>query len=148
MRANTDDPENAEERQFLRVLRGLCVRIRPVVGRSLFVHDVAAVPVVRRRLFHRLGHHAINVNQRWVANHAGCLALDIEFQFAALREELEVSQVELASALGVSQPAVVAMEQRGNDIKLSTMKRYVEAMGGKLRVDVELLTGRHIGCNV
>ena len=32
--------------------------------------------------------------------------------------------------------------------KLSTMKRYVEAMGGKLRVDVELPTGRHIGFNV
>ncbi len=55
----------------------------------------------------------------------------LEVSLQALREELEVSQVELASALGVSQPAVVAMEQRGNDIKLSTMKRYVEAMGGK-----------------
>ncbi|HAU4875382.1 XRE family transcriptional regulator [Aeromonas hydrophila] len=72
----------------------------------------------------------------------------LEVRIQALREELEVSQVELAKALGVSQPAVVAMEQRGNDIKLSTMKRYVEAMGGKLRVDVELPTGRHIGFNV
>ena len=34
-------------------------------------------------------------------------------------KELEVSQVELAKALGVSQPAVVAMEQRGSDIALS-----------------------------
>ena len=72
----------------------------------------------------------------------------LEVCIQALREELEVSQVELAKALGVSQPAVVAMEQRGSDIKLSTMKRYVEAMGGKLRVDVELPTGRHIGFNV
>ena len=72
----------------------------------------------------------------------------LEVRIQALREELEVSQVELAKALGVSQPAVVAMEQRGSDIKLSTTKRYVEAMGGKLRVDVELPTGRHIGFNV
>mgnify|MGYP003408687463 FL=1 len=72
----------------------------------------------------------------------------LEVRIQALREELEVAQVELAKALGVSQPAVVAMEQRGSDIKLSTMKRYVEAMGGKLRVDVELPTGRHIGFNV
>ena len=72
----------------------------------------------------------------------------LEVRLPALRAELEVSQVELASVLGISQPAVVAMEQRGNDIKLSTMKRYVEAMGGKLRVDVELPTGRHIGFNV
>ena len=71
----------------------------------------------------------------------------LEVRIQALREELEVSQVELAKALGVSQPAVVAMEQRGSDIKLSTMKRYVEAMGGKLRVDVELPTGRHLGFN-
>ena len=72
----------------------------------------------------------------------------LEVRIQALREELEVSQIELAKALCVSQPAVVAMEQRGSDIKLSTMKRYVEAMGGKLRVDVELPTGRHIGFNV
>ena len=72
----------------------------------------------------------------------------LEVRIQALREELEVSQIELAKALGVSQPAVVAMEKRGSDIKLSTMKRYVEAMGGKLRVDVELPTGRHIGFNV
>ena len=72
----------------------------------------------------------------------------LEVRIQALRVELEVSQIELAKALGVSQPAVVAMEQRGSDIKLSTMKRYVEAMGGKLRVDVELPTGRHIGFNV
>jgi hypothetical protein len=25
------------------------------------------------------------------------------------------------------------------------MKKYVEAMGGKLRIDVELPTGKHIG---
>ena len=57
-------------------------------------------------------------------------------------------QVELACGVGISQAALVAMEQGGNDIKLSTMKRYVEAMGGKLRVDVELPTGRHVGFNV
>ena len=41
----------------------------------------------------------------------------LEVRIQALREELEVSQVELAKALGVSQPAVVAMEQRGSDIE-------------------------------
>ncbi|MFH4312633.1 transcriptional regulator, partial [Acinetobacter baumannii] len=29
-----------------------------------------------------------------------------------------------------------------------TMKKYVEAMGGKLRIDVELPTGKHIGFNL
>ncbi|HFX6219073.1 TPA: transcriptional regulator, partial [Acinetobacter baumannii] len=27
-------------------------------------------------------------------------------------------------------------------------KKYVEAMGGKLRIDVELPTGKHIGFNL
>lgn len=85
-------------------------------------------------------------SQQRIQEMANELLLEVRIQ--ALREELEVSQVELAKALGVSQPAVVAMDQRGSDIKLSTMKRYVEAMGGKLRVDVELPTGRHIGFNV
>lgn len=72
----------------------------------------------------------------------------LEVRLQALREELELSQETIAKDLGITQPAVVAMERRGADIKLSTMKRYVEAMGGKLRVDVELPTGKHIGFNV
>ncbi|GJC07601.1 MULTISPECIES: helix-turn-helix domain-containing protein [Aeromonas] len=85
-------------------------------------------------------------SQQRIKDMADELMLEVRLQ--AVREELEVSQVELASALGITQPAIVKLEQRGSDVKLSTMKRYVEAMGGKLRVDVELPTGRHIGFNV
>lgn len=67
--------------------------------------------------------------------------LILEAGLSMLREDLEISQKELAEALGVSQPAVVQMEQRGNDIKLSTLKRYVEAMGGKLSLAVQMPTG-------
>ncbi|QLB14555.1 transcriptional regulator [Mannheimia granulomatis] len=67
--------------------------------------------------------------------------LILEAGLSMLREDLEISQKELAKALGVSQPAVVQMEQRGNDIKLSTLKRYVEAMGGKLSLAVQMPTG-------
>jgi len=35
------------------------------------------------------------------------------------------------------------MEKRGRDIKLSTLKRYVEASGSKLRLDIELPDGSH-----
>ena len=35
-----------------------------------------------------------------------------------------------------------------NLIKLSSLKRYFEAMGGKLHVDVELLGGTHYGFSV
>lgn len=67
----------------------------------------------------------------------------LEVNLYALREQLAMSQAAVAKAMGISQPSVVAIEQRGNDIKLSTMKRYVEAMGGKLRIDVELPDGKH-----
>ncbi|RGE48651.1 hypothetical protein MHD_01535 [Mannheimia granulomatis] len=67
--------------------------------------------------------------------------LILEAGLSMLREDLEISQKELAKVLGVSQPAIVQMEQRGNDIKLSTLKRYVEAMGGKLSIAVQMPTG-------
>ena len=69
-------------------------------------------------------------------------------QLYLIREELEISQKQLAEALGIKQQSLSAIENRGNDLKISTMKKYVEAMGGKLRIDVELPTGKHIGFNV
>ncbi|MFP6821898.1 helix-turn-helix domain-containing protein, partial [Acinetobacter sp.] len=55
---------------------------------------------------------------------------------------------ELAEILGIKQPSLSAIENRGHDLKISTIKKYVEAMGGKLRIDVELPTGKHIEFNV
>lgn len=72
----------------------------------------------------------------------------LENQLSRIREELEISQQELAQTMGIKQPSLSAIENRGNDLKISTMKKYVEAMGGKLRIDVELPTGKHIGFNV
>jgi|SRR5699024_963909 DNA-binding XRE family transcriptional regulator len=74
--------------------------------------------------------------------------LFLENQLYRIREELEISQKELAQTLGIKQPSLSAIENRGNDLKISTMKKYVEAMGGKLRIDVELPTGKHIGFTV
>ena len=72
----------------------------------------------------------------------------LENQLYLIREELEISQKELAETLGIKQPSLSAIENRGNDLKISTMKKYVEAMGGKLRIDIELPTGKHTGFNV
>lgn len=47
-----------------------------------------------------------------------------------LREELNMSQTELAAAMGIKQPTVAKMEQADNDPRLSTLKRYVTALGG------------------
>lgn len=61
-----------------------------------------------------------------------------------LREELNISQTELAAAMGVKQPTVAKMEQADNDPRLSTLKRYVTALGGELSIDVKLPTGKRI----
>lgn len=71
------------------------------------------------------------------------LLLTVKLQ--SLREELELTQSELAKTMGISQPSVVAIEQRGEDVKLSTLKRYVEAIGGRMSIDIELPTGKHVG---
>ncbi|RLA37896.1 MAG: transcriptional regulator [Gammaproteobacteria bacterium] len=72
----------------------------------------------------------------------------LELQLARLREESQLSQQEIADILGISQPSVANLEKRGEEVKLSTLKRYVEALGGKLTLDIEFTDGRHIGINV
>jgi transcriptional regulator with XRE-family HTH domain len=64
-----------------------------------------------------------------------------ELHLAALREQMNLTQSELANALGVKQPTVSDMEKPGRDIRLSSLKLYVEAAGGKLSVNVELPDG-------
>lgn len=52
-----------------------------------------------------------------------------------LRKASYLSQSDLAARLGVSQPEVSRLERRlheGKDMKLQNLKRYVEALGGKL----------------
>ena len=85
-------------------------------------------------------------SQHRIAEMADEMLLEVKFQ--AIREELEITQAELARNMGISQPSVVAIEQRGNDVKLSTIKRYIEAMGGKMSINIELPTGKHVGFNV
>ncbi|RYC48490.1 hypothetical protein DEH81_06425 [Pectobacterium zantedeschiae] len=71
----------------------------------------------------------------------GIMLLNIHL--AELRERVQKTQVEMAQTLGLKQPTVAVMEKPGRDLKLSTLKRYVEATGSKLRLDVELPDGSH-----
>lgn len=61
-----------------------------------------------------------------------------------LREELNLSQTEMAHAMGVKQPTIARMEHADNDPRLSTLKRYVTALGGEISIDVKLPTGKRI----
>ncbi|MGL4859002.1 MAG: helix-turn-helix domain-containing protein [Enterobacteriaceae bacterium] len=69
----------------------------------------------------------------------------LNIHLAELRERVAKTQNEMAQALGVKQPTVAEMEKRGRDLRLSSLKRYVEAAGGKLRLDIELPDGSHYG---
>jgi DNA-binding XRE family transcriptional regulator len=50
-----------------------------------------------------------------------------------LRQAAQQTQQDLAAALGVGQDTISRLEKR-SDMLLSTMRRYVEAMGGSLEL--------------
>lgn len=54
-----------------------------------------------------------------------------------LRRRREISQQELAAALGVSQVNVSRIEHE-DDLQLSTMRRFIEALGGELIVQARI----------
>lgn len=68
----------------------------------------------------------------------------LETGLQLLREDLALSQKTVAEAMGVKQPRITQIEQGGADQRLITIKRYIEAMGGKLSLVVEMPDG--IGC--
>ena len=65
-----------------------------------------------------------------------------------LREELNISQTEMAAAMGIKQPTLAKMEQADNDPRLSTLKRYVAALGGELSIYVKLPNGKRIAFQI
>ena len=50
-----------------------------------------------------------------------------------LRKARFLSQEEVAEALRVNQPAVAKLEKRG-DMHVSNLRRYIEALGGRLEI--------------
>jgi len=53
-----------------------------------------------------------------------------------LRQALRRTQVEIAHELGINQDSVSRLEQRA-DILISTLRGYIEAMGGSLSIIAE-----------
>lgn len=58
-----------------------------------------------------------------------------------LRKEQGVTQIEVADRLGVSQGSVSELERR-EDVYLSTLRGYVEALGGQLEINAVFGTNR------
>ncbi len=60
------------------------------------------------------------------------------YRLRELREASELTQVELAARLHVSQNRVSRIEHGDIDrAQVDTLRKYVEAVGGRLRVEVE-----------
>ena len=63
-----------------------------------------------------------------------------EMPLHELRWALKLTQQELAEKLQVNQPAIAKMERRA-DMYVSSLRSYVEAMGGKLTIVAEFPEG-------
>ena len=57
-----------------------------------------------------------------------------------LRERQQVSQIAVADKLGVRQPTVSKIERR-EDVNVSTLRRYVNALGGELHITARFPDG-------
>lgn len=67
-------------------------------------------------------------------------ALLADMPLAELRQARQLSQEQLAAELDVRQPAVAKMEKKA-DMYISTLRRFIEAMGGQLVISAHFPDG-------
>jgi hypothetical protein len=67
----------------------------------------------------------------------------VELNLQALRQQLGVTQAELAEASGFAQGEISRIEQREDHI-VSTLRRLVRSLGGELEVHARFPDGRDI----
>lgn len=61
----------------------------------------------------------------------------VKMKLQEIRKELGLTQEELARTMEISQPELSRIE-RGSNPLLATLRRYIEALGGELEVQVVL----------
>jgi DNA-binding Xre family transcriptional regulator len=84
--------------------------------------------------FSELTERARKNNPNWGANIPEYRrAMEDALALADLRQSRNVTQVDLAAELGISQGNVSRMETR-SEIYLSTLRHYIEALGGRLEI--------------
>jgi transcriptional regulator with XRE-family HTH domain len=64
-----------------------------------------------------------------------------EMPLHELRQARQLSQQELAEVLGLNQATISKLERRA-DMYLSSLRRFVEAMGGELEISAKFPEGR------
>lgn len=74
-------------------------------------------------------------SQAWIKEESARLIEEYQ-TLQKLRQAQDLTQVQLAETLGVQQ-ATVAKYEKQTDLLLSTLARYVSALGGTLKLTVE-----------
>lgn len=75
--------------------------------------------------------------ERQARSNAKAKAMMAEMVLAEIRRESNMTQTELAQAMGVSQPALSKLESQ-DDMQISTLRRIIHALGGELEMVVKM----------
>jgi hypothetical protein len=78
--------------------------------------------------------------ERRARNQAATKALVAELPLGELRQARHLTQVALAEALATSQAEISKVEHR-TDVYVSTLRRYIEALGGQLDITARFPDG-------
>lgn len=73
-------------------------------------------------------------------SHEKAMAMMADMPLAELRQARHFSQEQLAAELEVKQPAVAKLEKKA-DMYISTLRRFIEAMGGHLEISAHFPEG-------
>ncbi len=79
--------------------------------------------------------------ERRDSNRAATEEMLAELPLAELRQALQMTQETLAELLETSQPEISKIEHR-TDVYVSTLRRYIEAMGGELQIIARFPEGK------
>lgn len=75
--------------------------------------------------------------ERRAANEAAAAEMNREYVLAQIRREVGVTQTDMADRLGVAQPTYATFE-RNDNMQIGTLRRIVDALGGVLKIQVEI----------
>ncbi len=87
---------------------------------SFLARQMARLPAARRTEVDELAQQIIDTNR-----------------LARLREDMGLTQTQMAGRLSINQASISQIEKRG-DVRLSTLRRYVRALGGQLEIRVKV----------
>ena len=83
---------------------------------------------------------ALPSERRTAVNQRAATLIAEEMTMRELRKARKLTQLEMAKQLGVKQEQISRIEQR-TDLHISTLRRSVEAMGGRLTLIAEFPDG-------